>query len=125
MAPSSSGAAAGCAPGALRVGIQRRRELGVFGAVGLGPARLATMTLTEAAVVGLIGSLLGAAGGVAVFWALINVSTLIIGVAPPFRVDLTTPVVYAVVACGVVLVGAALPAWRTARLPIVEALQYE
>ena len=49
----------------------------------------------------------------------------IIGYLEPFRLDPKAVAVYAPVAILTVLAGAAWPAMRAGRVPIVEALQYE
>jgi ABC-type antimicrobial peptide transport system permease subunit len=57
--------------------------------------------------------------------ALRNVAVLSVGIRPPLRFDLGSALVATVLAVVVVVVGAALPAWRASRLEIVEAIRDE
>ena len=109
----------------LLVGVQRRREQGVLGAIGMGPRQLAAMTLVEAGAIGVAGTVLGAVASVGTYLALSFVSPILTGLRPPFSFDPTAPLAYGVLTTLFVLAGAALPAWRTARLDVVAALQYE
>jgi putative ABC transport system permease protein len=109
----------------LLIGAQRRRELGQLAAIGMKPAELARMTLTETAIVAAVGALLGAIASLAMLTALREVVPILVGFREPFRLDLTALAVYIPVTLAVVLAAAALPAWRTSRLQVLEALQYE
>jgi putative ABC transport system permease protein len=109
----------------LLVGVQRRREHGLLLAVGMAPVGLGRMVLTEAGVVGIAASVLGTIAGIATYVAMIWVSPLFTGLSAPFRFDLVAPLVYGGVGLVFVLLGAALPAWRTARLDPAVALRYE
>lgn len=109
----------------LLVGVQRRRELGILGAVGFGPGALGGMTLLEALVAGAVGSVLGAIGSTAAFETLRNAAAVSVGARPPFHFEFGPAVSSVLLALVVVSVGAALPAWRTSRLQIVEAIRDE
>ena len=109
----------------LLVGMQRRREMGVLGAVGMEPAVLARMVLAEAAVVGLCGIALTATGGFVMLWALNRVAPLLIGWANPLAPDWWSLVVWGGVSLLIAVVAAAWPARRAARTEIVPALQHE
>jgi putative ABC transport system permease protein len=109
----------------LLIGSQRRRELGLLAAVGMKPGELARMTLTEAGLVGAIGALLGAIGSLGMLEALRQVLPILVGFRHSFRLDLAALGVYIPLTLLVVLIAAALPAWRTSRLEVLEALQYE
>ena len=86
---------------------------------------LGRMVLTEAGIVGIAASILGTIAGIATYVAMIWVSPLLTGLSAPFRFDLVAPLVYGGAGLVFVLVGAALPAWRTARLDPAVALRYE
>ena len=109
----------------LLAGLQRRREHGVLSAVGMGPRALAAMTLTEAGLVGAIGSLLGIGASVLAGLALIEMAQVLFGVRPPFIFDLAPGFIYAALATVIVTIGALLPARRAQSMPVVEALRYE
>jgi putative ABC transport system permease protein len=109
----------------LLVGVQRRREHGLLLAVGMAPADLGRMVVTEAAIVGVAASILGTAAGIVTYIAMMWVSPLLTGLSAPFHFALLGPVVYGVTGLLFVLAGASLPAWRTSRLDPALALRYE
>jgi putative ABC transport system permease protein len=109
----------------LLTGIQRRRELGVLAAIGMEPSAMRRMVLGEAGAVAIAATALAAVGGFAMYQALHFVSPLLVGWSNPFRVAWWTLPVYGAVTLVVVLVAAAVPAWRTSRIQVVEALAYE
>jgi putative ABC transport system permease protein len=109
----------------LLVGLQRRREQGLLAALGMCPGDLGRMTLIEAGLVGLAGSVLGAIASIGAYLALAFVAPILTGLQPPMRFDPVAPLGYGLLATAGVVLGAAWPAWRTARLEVVAALQYE
>jgi putative ABC transport system permease protein len=109
----------------LLVGVQRKRELGVLGAIGFSPGALARMTIGEALIAGVVGAVLGVVASFGIFEALRNVAGVSIGSSPPWAFDGRSPIVATALALVVVTVGASLPAWRTSRLQIVEAIRDE
>lgn len=109
----------------LLVGVQRRREFGLLAAVGMQPKELARMILFEAILVAIAGSIVGVIVAVPMFGGLLLIAPVLLGWKEPFVLDATTAVVYAVVAVIVALLAAAWPAWRTSRIEVLSALQYE
>jgi len=109
----------------LLVGVQRRRELGLLAAVGMQPKELARMVLLEAGLVAAVGAGVGLFVSVGMYGGLLLIAPVVIGFKEPFAVDLSTAVIYLFVAVAVALLGAAWPAWRTSRIEVLEALQYE
>ncbi|HWC34872.1 MAG TPA: FtsX-like permease family protein [Mycobacteriales bacterium] len=109
----------------LLVGVQRRRELGLLAAVGMEPSQLARMTIAEGLCAGVVGLALALVGSVVIQTGFHLVLPIIIGFKDPLRYDFVSFAVWA--AASLVLVGAAsvLPAWRNARVPVLESLQYE
>ncbi|MBI4939200.1 MAG: ABC transporter permease [Actinobacteria bacterium] len=109
---------------AIAVGARRNeRLLAVVGASGGAPRHLAGVVLAGAAVVGLLGSLAGAALGIGAGAVVVRLYASYAGEAVP-RVD-----VHAADLAGLVLVGtvtavvaAVLPALRVARLDVVAAI---
>ena len=79
----------------------------------------------RAGVVGVAGTILGALASVGTYLAMSFVAPILTGLKPPFHIAYAAPLIYGVIATTVVLAGAALPAWRTSRLDVVAALQYE
>lgn len=109
----------------LLVGVQRRREHGLLMAIGMAPEGLGRMVVTEAAIVGLTAGVVGTLAGLGTYVAMMWVSPLLTGLAAPFRFDAMTPLVYVYAGLLFVIVGASVPAWRTARLDPATALRYE
>ena len=102
---------------------ERTREIGVLRAVGWSQARIVLMIILEASGVGLIGTLLGCPAGIclAKLTTYLPVSSQFISPvfdAGPFMLALSVAVVLSVL-------GAAIPAWRAARISPAEALRYE
>jgi putative ABC transport system permease protein len=106
----------------LLVGIQRQRELGMLGAVGMEPAMLARMVLAEAGVVAVLAIGLTATGGFVMLWALNRVAPLLIGFTNPLAPDWPALAVWGTVSIVVALLAALWPARRAARTEVAAAL---
>lgn len=102
--------------------LQRMREIGTLRALGASDVRVARGILTEAAVLGAIGSLLGLLLGVGL--ALLLVRAMRSFGMPVASLDYSLGAALAAVVTGMVatLVGAAWPAVRAARIPPIRAL---
>jgi putative ABC transport system permease protein len=109
----------------LLVGVHRRRELAIVGAIGLSPQRLFRTTLVEAGIVGATGSALGLAASIALTVAIRSTLAYLYGITPPLRFSLLASLITVAVTVLTTVVGAAWPAWRIARLPPADALRYE
>ncbi|MCC2307789.1 ABC transporter permease [Cellulomonas chengniuliangii] len=103
---------------------QRMREFALLRAVGASPTQVLSSILLQAAVVGVVGSLIGVAGGVGLV-SLLKVGFESMGMSLVGDIPLdTSTVVMSVVIGAVVSVGAAfLPARRAAMVPPVEAMR--
>ncbi len=103
---------------------QRMREFALLRAVGASPTQVLTSILLQAAVVGVVGSLIGVAGGVGLVSMLkVGFESMGMNLAGDIPLDVST-VVMSVVVGAVVSVGAAfLPARRAAMVPPVEAMR--
>jgi ABC-type lipoprotein release transport system permease subunit len=53
------------------------------------------------------------------------ITPILIGFRDPYRLDFVALAVYGALTLAFVLAAAAIPAWRSSRLQVVEALQYE
>ncbi|MDQ1373553.1 MAG: putative transport system permease protein [Actinomycetota bacterium] len=109
----------------LLVGVQRRRELGLLAAVGMPPADLARMVVSEAGSVAATGIGLGAATGTIMSSSIVALTVVLIGYKDPLSFDFLALPAAAIVTLFVVVAAAVIPAWRTSRLEVLEALQYE
>ncbi|HVT19981.1 MAG TPA: FtsX-like permease family protein [Mycobacteriales bacterium] len=109
----------------LLVGVQRRRELGLLAAVGMEPAQLARMTVAEGVSAGVIGLAFAFLGSIVIETAFYLELPIIIGYQDPLRYDFISFAIWAAVSLGLVAGASLLPAWRNARVPVLESLQYE
>ena len=109
----------------LLVAIQRTRELGLLAAVGMEPRALGGMILLEAAIVGVLATVVAGALTVLMSLALSALTPLIIGWENPIRFALGAIPLYGAITVVLAVLGALLPAWRASRLHVVEALAYE
>jgi putative ABC transport system permease protein len=105
---------------------QRMREFALLRAVGASPAQVFTSILVQAAVVGLIGSALGIAGGLGLVQGLKAVfEQMGMDLAGDIPVDGATLGISLLVGTVVSVLAAAVPARRAALVPPVEAMRDE
>ena len=104
--------------------IERTREIGILAACGWSPQRIVLLLLSEAAILGIGGGLLGLAMAEAVIKLVDASQTLGIGWVPDHP-DAKTALTALLLAGGAALVGALLPAWRGARIDPSEAVRHE
>jgi putative ABC transport system permease protein len=109
----------------LLVGVQRRREIGLLAAIGMEPRQLGRLIAVEAIGVAIMGAVLATAGGILLDLAFYFNIPLIVGYQDPLGFSFTSLALWAPVSAIIVLAAAALPAWRTSRIQILDALQYE
>jgi putative ABC transport system permease protein len=105
--------------------IERRRELGILRAVGTERAQLRWAIIGEAAAVAAVGAALGLVVGSAIQSAFSEGISDLAGVPIRYHFTPRPSLISAGAALGVAIVGGALPAWRAARVPIIEAIGYE
>jgi putative ABC transport system permease protein len=105
---------------------ERKRELGVFRAIGGLRRQVAKMVLIEAAAISIIGLITGLISGAFNAWFLVNTAAKVIA---GFTLPLIFPWVIALAALPAVLLLALLSAWlparHAARLRVIEAIGYE
>jgi len=117
--------------------MERTREIGILKALGMKGRTVLSIFLTEAAIIGILGGIIG----VAIGWVLANVVSGIFvgggGILPgnqPLAVGglsitpvLTLPLILGAVGFGVIVavVFAIYPSWRASKLKPVDALRYE
>jgi putative ABC transport system permease protein len=103
---------------------QRMRELALLRAVGASPFQVFASVLVQAAVVGLLGSALGIAGGLGLVSVLrVGLGTVGMDLVGDIPLDVPTVVVSLLVGTVVSVLAAALPARRAALVPPVEAMR--
>jgi putative ABC transport system permease protein len=106
--------------------LQRRRELGLLRALGATQGQVLRSVLSEALIMGIMGSLLGVVFGLALEWYAVRVILLEEGgfsfpVSPPWFEAL----VFVGLALGLAWAGGLLPALQAVRLRMADALAYE
>ncbi len=106
--------------------LQRTREFGLLRAVGASRAQILRSVLAEAALMGLVGAVLGLAMGYVLEWYVLDVLLLDeAGFLFPLRFPwLASSIVALAAVLSATLVGL-LPAWHATRLRIPEAIAYE
>ncbi|SDI98000.1 putative ABC transport system permease protein [Frankineae bacterium MT45] len=106
---------------------QRLRELALLRAIGADKKQVTRSVLLEAFLVGLIGSVLGIAGGIGLAYALkALLDALKVGLpSGPLALEPRTVIVGVIVGVGVTMLSAYAPARRAARTPPVAAMRAE
>ena len=105
----------------LQLGVnERRRELGLIRAVGATRSQVLRLVVAEAGALSLVGTLFGIAIGTAAAWLTVQ------GLADlglnQFAAPTVTLVVIAVLAIGLGLAGAVVPALSASRIPLLDAI---
>jgi putative ABC transport system permease protein len=105
--------------------LEQTRELGLMRIVGMTRLQIAKYVLSQAAVIGLVGLLPGAAAGELTAYIINRVSNPVMG--HPVAFSAWPELIVGCVAFGLAIsiAAACLPASRAARLLISEAIQYE
>lgn len=106
--------------------LERTRDIGTMRSLGCSPAAAAGMIFAQALAIGLVGAALAVAVGMA--WSVAFVGGLVpplVGWDVQLTASGTTVLSAAGLGVGACLAGAAVPAIRAARLPVVQVLRYE
>jgi putative ABC transport system permease protein len=102
--------------------LERVREIGVLRAIGMSRRQAMRMVVVEAAILGIVGIVLGAAAGIAVGAVLLQVGG---GIGHPDGVPWLSIGVAAVLGLVLPAIAALSPARAAARVSIVEALRFD
>jgi putative ABC transport system permease protein len=105
--------------------LEQTRELALLRVVAMTRRQVRKTILSQAAIIGLIGLLLGIAGGVCGAYVINLASVPLMGYAPAFALHPSLMAVCFGLGLVVILAAAWLPAERAARLNLLIALQYE
>lgn len=104
--------------------IERRRELGVLRAMGASRKFISRMVVAEAAAVAIIGSLTGIVLGSALHFLSNKILSATTSIDIHYSPQPST-LIFVVVACGLCVVGALVPAIRASRMNISESILTE
>ena len=103
---------------------QRRRQLGILRAIGGSRGQLGALVMSEAFVMGILGTILGSIIGVVLAHYLnLAMGSLYETALPPIELTPRPFVIAAAFGIGMSLLGAAMPAWKAARLSPLDALR--
>lgn len=102
---------------------QRKRDNAVLAALGMAPNDLARSTLFETSLTALGATVTAAACAQLLLLVFTWASAFITGLEIPYSLNLVPVLVAATVTTALALVGAAFPAWRTARTNVMTALR--
>jgi len=102
---------------------ERTREYGVMRAIGFGRGQLVWLVLGEAAVLGLVGSLIGLGISYPLFEGLVSRVLRDALQFPPIEVPLRVALTAVALGAGVSMVSAWVPAYRVSQLGITESLR--
>ena len=102
---------------------QRRRDNATLAALGMAPADLARSTLIETVITSLGVTVVATACAQIALVNFMWSSGLTTGLAMPYRFSISPVLTAALATTLIALVGAALPAWRTARTDVMKALR--
>jgi putative ABC transport system permease protein len=105
--------------------IERTREIGMLRAIGMLRGQVVGMILAEAAVLGLIGGILGLAAGVIQTRVFLTAMVKMSGYQLEFALPLDSVITALVIAVLVSQAAAVLPARRATRTRILDAIHYE
>jgi putative ABC transport system permease protein len=105
--------------------IERTQEIGMLRGVGMTRGQVVRMILAEAALIGVIGGVLGLAFGIILARIFMLAMTAMSGYSLTFLLPLQRIILAVVMAFLVSQVAASLPAARAARIRILDAIQYE
>ena len=105
--------------------MERTQEIGMLRAVGMTRGQVVRMVLSEAALMGLIGGLMGLAFGVILSRLFLTAMTNMSGYRITYMLPLENILAALLIALITSQVAALLPTLRAARIRILEAIQYE
>jgi putative ABC transport system permease protein len=101
---------------------ERTREIGLTRAIGMSRRQVRATVRYESVITSIIGALMGIVVGVVFAWV---VTTRFAGQGITFSIPGGQLVAFLVIAIVVGVIAAILPAWRAARIDILEAIHYE
>jgi len=115
----------------IMVVIEKTREIGILKAMGATNGAVVRIFVLEGFIIGVAGTALGLAGGLALCWVLeryqfIRLPAEVYAMRTvPVLVQPWDVAVVCLVALGISIAATIYPAWRASRLTPVEAIQYE
>jgi len=105
--------------------MERTQEIGMLRGVGMTRSQVVSMVLAEAALMGLIGGILGLVFGVILSRVIMLGMTAMSGYQLTFLLPLARVILALLMALAISIFAALLPARRAARVRILDAIHYE
>lgn len=105
--------------------MERTQEIGMLRGVGMTRGQVVSMVLAEAALMGLIGGILGLVFGVILSRVIMLGMTAMSGYQLTYMLPIARVILALVMALIISIIAALLPAQRAARVRILEAIHYE
>ncbi len=101
---------------------ERTGEIAILKTLGFSPGQVLSVLIAEAALIGVLGGLVGSVGG-RYLWRFVDFNSVTTGFIQVFNVDGTTILLACVIALVVALASTAVPAWSASRLAIADAVR--
>jgi putative ABC transport system permease protein len=105
--------------------LERRREIGMLRSLGMTRGQIVRLILSESAALGMLGGFLGVGLGAWLSRFAVSSSTSVSGFDLPFVFPIQAVVTCVFIAAVVPLLAGLWPAWRGARVNVIEALRNE
>jgi putative ABC transport system permease protein len=105
--------------------VERRRDIGIMKAVGMSRTQILQVFLSEAAMLGILGGVLGCASGVAISKLSESLATSIFDIPMSVQFSSNTIIFSIIFALALATLSGLYPCWRATSLRPVECLRYE
>ena len=104
---------------------ERVREIGIVRAIGTSRRQVMKMVIAEAAIIGMMGAILGVVVGLAVSWGIVVIAQLVGGWNVPYVFPGNYLIAAVAISVFVTILASIYPARVAAKIDIVKAVQYE
>jgi putative ABC transport system permease protein len=105
--------------------LEQTREIGILRAVAMTRRQVRRLIVAQALALGVVGLLPGCVLGALTAWVMNVAGRAMLGQPIPFHLEPGFVAGCVVAGFAITLLAALLPARRAARLPVIQALQYE
>jgi putative ABC transport system permease protein len=106
--------------------LERTREIGIMRSIGMTRNQVSGIVLIESAILGACGGILGCTTGILVGWLnLEGFFRIDLGASMPYEIHVPSLLWALLFAIGFSVLAGLYPAWRAAKINVVDALAYE